>query len=112
MDLGHLRPRAPDNAADHVRRDRDVLHANTARRCFICGGGRSSGDGDKGDGEDAAAQLRAVGEVVQAAVNGVDIGEGDAAGDIHASSREVCGVILYCMLLFNPGTVSQGALPL
>jgi hypothetical protein len=28
MDLGTLRPRAPDNAADHVRRDREVLRAN------------------------------------------------------------------------------------
>jgi hypothetical protein len=41
-----------------------------------------------GGREGAAAELRAIGEVVRAAVNG-EQSEGDAAEDIYTSSREV-----------------------
>ena len=116
-DLGNLRPRAPDNAADHVRRDRDVLRANLpaiGRGCSICGGSRSGGrgrsdghswrgdDGDKRgvrrDGREGgcsgrAESCRCVG---RAAVNGAEIGEGDTAGNIDDSSRKAGGVIVRC----------------
>jgi len=48
-DLGNLRPRAPDNAADHVRRDRGILRAKLPAigrsRSLVVGAGVTAGGG-------------------------------------------------------------------
>jgi len=61
--------------------------ASEGRRSWLAGRVRFRGIGGR---ECAAPELRAVGEVIRASVDGAGIDEGDAAGDIYASAYARC----------------------